>query len=239
MTNLYIKKSRECEALKKQVSVLSSNLSKTSELHRRKIASIERITSSQLSQVHKRLDDMEELESKYEDVSIKLQDQIAASSKIRANLQELQKSNKNLAEERDELLSENLKYRRRVQASRDHLVEKDKIISSLRSRIDETVNASKVMASKSSNLDAKISNLSSELELTKSRLADFQSAYAQLYANAVGADITGISITASTSVKSLQSMIGTGVTSEEYESFAAPISVDDDYYDDDNELITI
>lgn len=101
----------------------------------------------------------------------------------------------------------NLKYKQEVTASRQVIAQKDITISRLNVKLDETVAQNKANQQRKSNLDSKVSQLGQELEATQTLLQEYQDAYAKLYAAAIGARASQISISANTSVDQLKAVI--------------------------------
>lgn len=220
MTRLYLEAAEANNVLAAENERLRRQLTANEIAASRKLKSVKRITADQLSDLQHETDRVE------------------ASNKT------LVVANRKLKSELDSVTAENLKYNQKISISASTIKEKDQIISGLQSKLDETVNAASDAQARTSDLDAKLKRSNSEVLAAQKLLAQYQKAYAQIYANAVGADLTGIDITASTSVTELQRIIsGTSLHSGKSAVFASrdqayeEVDIVDDY--DDNGLITI
>ena len=69
-------------------------------------------------------------------------------------------------------------------------------------------------------------------------LAEYQTAYANLYSSALGVDLKNITVTATTSVDELQRSISGTVNASLDDAFAEPMHVDA-YEDYDDEIVTL
>lgn len=136
--------------------------------------------------------------------------------------------------------AQNLKYKQKIDASNKLIKEKDSIISSLRLKINETVNDASDAKSRTSNLDAANRKLKSDIKAAQKLVEEYQEAYAKLYANATGVRLKDISVTSSTSVKELQKIIGGTSTANMSSVFVEPQPVEIiDEEDAEDDLITI
>ena len=102
--------------------------------------------------------------------------------------------------------NKNLIYNQKLDAAQSQTAQSEADVAKMRSRIRETVTASRDMQSKMSNLDRENQRLRAELETMRSNLSDYQIAYAQLYATAVGGQ-SDVAINAATSVDELNRRI--------------------------------
>lgn len=179
MTQLYIEAS---SALRELQKVESAEKVENHQLQR-KLKSIERITSAQQS------------------------DLIASFDKITASYETLKASNKKLKSEIEAAQQSNLKYKQSILSVDKKSKEKDSVISKLRLELAETVNAATETNTRSSNLDAINKKLTQRLDTADKLIQEYQDAYASLYANAIGVELSGVQVTASTSVSEIQSLI--------------------------------
>ena len=134
----------------------------------------------------------------------------------------------------------NLKYKQEVTASRQVIAQKDTTISKLNAQLNETVAQNKANQQRKSNLDSKVSQLGQQLEATQTLLQEYQDAYARLYATAIGAKASQISISANTSVDQLRSVIAATntVNVPAKVEYIQPID-DSEILEEDDDIITI
>lgn len=214
MTKLYLEQVEANNHLKKENEILSSKLSSNEIETRRKISSISRITADQI----KSATDAKDVAEK------RCKQLVAASTRMKETI----------SQER----SNNLKYLQKISESKNIIDSKDSLISSLKTRLNETVTASANVERRTSNLDEQLKRSKAEILACKKMLKEYQDAYAELYSQAVGADLQKVKVTASTSVSSLRSAITSSI-SRKPSSIREPeeIDVDDCYFDDD--IVTI
>lgn len=136
---------------------------------------------------------------------------------------------------------QNLTYRQKICASKQKIEDKDKIIASLNSKLDETVSKMRTIQTRSSNLEDENNRLKSKIEACQKLVDEYQDAYANLYSSAVGADLSHVSVTASTSVKELQKIIA-GISTCNLSSITVrpePFELIDDEDNIDDDLVTV
>ena len=129
----------------------------------------------------------------------------------RMNAQKIEASTE-LKKSREELQNFNLKYNQKVQSNSNLIAQKDSTIEGLEKQLSETVTANKRLESDLSNLDKDIEGLTSRVEAAEQLVAQYQQAYADIYANALGVHLDRLTVTASTSVKMLQDMISSSTS---------------------------
>nr|DAF03412.1 MAG TPA: Prohead core protein serine protease [Bacteriophage sp.] len=214
MTKLYLEQLEANNRLNKENKLLSSKLASKEIETRRKISSISRITADQIKAA---TDAKDKAETRCKQL-------IAASTRMKDTI----------SQER----SNNLKYLQKISESKNDVESKDSLISSLQSRLNETVNASADAKRRTSNLDEQLKRSRDEVKSCRKMLKEYQDAYAELYSQAVGADLQKVKVTASTNVSSLRSAITSSI-SRKPSSIKEPeeIDVDDCYFDDD--IVTI
>lgn len=148
---------------------------------------------------------------------------------------------KNCKSKLDRSNSENLKYKQKIDAASKEIGKKNLIISSLRQKLDETVNEVSDAKNRTSNLDATNKKLKADIKAAQKLVDEYQEAYATLYAAAIGVHLDNVSITASTSVNELQNIISGTSTANISSVFVEPQPVeileDEDSAEDD--LITM
>jgi hypothetical protein len=149
-------------------------------------------------------------------------------------------ANSKLKTENISLQTANLKYKQDIQSSRKTVQSKDSELSALRHKLAETVGDLKDERAKTSNLGAEASSLRKQLVAANTQLADFQQAYALIYANAVGVEVDSIPINASTSVSDIRELIS-GASSINRVSSPALAEGDfiSDVGDDPDDLVTL
>lgn len=215
MTKLYLEQVEANNHLKKENEILSSKLASNEIESRRKISSISRITADQIRSATDAKDAAEK----------RCKQLVAASIRMKETI----------SQER----SNNLKYLQKISESKNIVDSKDSLISSLRARLNETVTASANVERRTSNLDEQLKKSKDEIIACKKMLKDYQDAYAELYSQAVGADLQKVKVTASTSVSSLRSAITSSI-SRKPSSIREPEEIDvDDCYFDDDDIVTI
>lgn len=220
MTRLYLEAAEANNVLAAENEQLRRQLTANEVTASRKLKAVKRITADQLSDLQHEND------------------------RVEASNQTLVVANRKLKSELESVTAQNLKYNQKISISASTIREKDRIISGLQSKLDETVSEVSDAKARTSDLDAKLRKSNSEVVAARKLLAQYQRAYAQIYANAVGADLTGIDITANTSVADLQKVIsGTSLHSGKSAVFASrdqayeEVDIVDDY--DDDGLVTI
>lgn len=102
---------------------------------------------------------------------------------------------------------DNLVSNSKIAASEKLLAEKDKVIAQLQAKVSETVAANEKLSGKVLNLEAESKKLSRSVEASEQLIADYQQAYANSCAYAVGVSVDNIPVTSSTSVDELRSFI--------------------------------
>ena len=207
MTNLYLDQVEANRQLSSENSSLRNQIKTIESSFNRKISSLKRITSSQISD-------------------------------IRSESEQIKRDSKSVILQSK---SENLKYKQKIDAANNEISNKDSIISTLRAKLDETVNEVSVAKDRTSNLDASNRKLRADIKAAQKLIDEYQEAYATLYATVTGVHLEHISITASTSVKELQDIISGTSTANISSVFVQPQPVeileDDDNAEDD--LITM
>lgn len=218
LTSLYISAQTELEELRKQNAILASQLDTVKNDCRRKIKSIERIVASQTTA----------LQSEITSVSDSYQVVKAANTKIKSEYATLSDSN--------------LKYKQKLTAATDTIRKKDSTISQLRTELHETVKAATEAKSRTSNLDARARDLQKRISAADRLIDEYQQAYANLYANALGVHLDAVPITATTSVKELQNLIASGASLADTQKSAVVGASEVSAWDNDSsgdDLVTV
>ncbi len=218
MTDMYIE---ECEKNKKLESALASTrveLKQVKADYSRKFASLKRITSSQNKLMNDRLHKVTASYNVAVDSNARLHHDIET---ITASKDALARKNSEITKELESVKNNNLIYRQKIECSSADIEDRDAKISDLQERLNKTVVAStnakrdasnrdeevKQLKSQLSSSDRTISDLESRVVACEEMLHQYQQAYADFYATALGTSVSGLSVTASTSVRDLENMI--------------------------------
>lgn len=221
MTQLYIESATRVETLEEQLR--QTRIKSATDLGRvkRKLRAVERITASQ----EKRCQDTQVAENRYQ-------------TAVRANRQ--------LKIENSQLKSDNLNYKMNIEKANNTIADKESVISSMRIELDETVNDVKNSQSRASNLDDKMKRLQKQVNASKNELlackklcSDYQKAYASLYADAAGVDLSKVSITANMSIQDVQSAIFSSSVQVPEVTLEGPEVVDEEDYINGDDLVVL
>lgn len=139
-------------------------------------------------------------------------DQITANKQLEDRIASLNEASVQRKEEIRASKELNLKYEHKIEANSEAISQKDSQIEDLKAQLSETVVANEELESKASNLDEKNKELLSRVEAAEEMVSSYQQAYANMYANALGVYLTGLTVTASTSVEELTEMIKAGTS---------------------------
>ena len=255
LTSMYIDAVNEKNALVQQLADAQVACNVLEVQCSRKIASYKRIVASQMSDIKKdkaqairkaritaaesarRID---ELEERLNSTAIKLRESKVQASKSADEVNSLKgqlTSVKNQLNSVSSRLEENnLKYKQKIQSSSDLITQHESEIQDLKSQLSETVTASKRLKQQTSNLDAERADLTSRVEAAEKLVLEYQQAYADIYANALGIHLDNLSVTASTSVQDLRDMISAGTSTS---NMMSGVMVDDILDDDSEQLESI
>ena len=247
---LYLDEKEKNAELSDDLLVATTQLKSVKASYTRKLRSLRRITAAQNADYEDELCNTinryktvkassdklkQESERLYaENDSLRSKNRILASYK--AKTADLNEQIAQLKSENKVISNQNLKYKQKIEANTDDIKEKDSIIASLRTKLDETVNAATVAEGKSSNLDEMVTRLREEVSAATALVEEYQNAYASLYAGVIGVQPHDIRIASTTSVKELQSILSSSVT------IGSDIDVKPEYLGedlDDGDLITI
>lgn len=154
---------------------------------------------------------------------------VEATEKLKADIADIRKSN--------------LKYKQKIQSSSDIISQKDSTIRDLRAQLAKTVDTVDAADDRASNLDGQNRKLREKLMAAQKLVSQYQDAYANLYASALGVRLDGVSITASTDVNQLKAIITSASSiSSSPEPFSEQIDDDaefDVYDEEDDSIITL
>lgn len=220
LTDMYVEAVNEKNSLVQSLADSQAACSALEVACARKIASYKRIVASQIK-------DLQD-----ENAEITKMAKIQASKSIKAiNSLKSQIAEANLISER--LKENNLKYNQKIQSNSVLIAQKDSTIDDLKSQLSETVTASKRLEQKSSDLGEEKEDLLSRVTAAEKLVLEYQQAYADMYANALGVHLDNLPITATTSVQNLKDMISAGTSTSNMMSGAMV----DDLLDEDEEII--
>lgn len=239
LTDLYIDAIEQRDNMVEQNAKIAVAMNDAEVMFSRKLSSFKRITCAQ----------MQKLEDSVYAATENYKKAITANKKLKKDLEDarqqtIQASNK--------IESANLKYKRKMEDQSEIIAQKDSAIDSLNKKLSETVTATTALERKTSNLDGEVQKLSSRVEAAEKLIFEYQQAYADLFANALGVHLENLSITASTSVSDLRKMISGGTSTSNMMSgdmmeLEGSVIEDDDALEeftpdedgDDSSLITI
>lgn len=188
ITQLYSQALTEIKELKNKLNSLTKTNESLLLTANRKVKAIKKIASSQHTYLQDELDNM------------KFKHQILSNNLNKVKEDNI-KANKL-----------NLKYKMNIESNAKKLRDQDKIIASLTESKSKTVENLTQYKAKVSNLEKKITVLSQDIKASESIIADYQDAYAKLYANALGTQLDQISVTSATTVNELEKAIGRNVS---------------------------
>lgn len=211
MTEMYLAEKAENAQLKATLAATKAEVRSARNTYIRKMRSIERITASQNTLMQSQLTDIKESNKKL----------IAANKQLTSDLDKVTASNSEISQKLDLTRKNNLIYKQKIESSTSDIEAKDAEIAELRSRLSKTVVASTNATKEASNRDEQIRNLKAEITASKNEvyslqdriqamedaLLEYQQAYANIYANAIGISVSGLPVTASTSVSDLENLI--------------------------------
>ena len=211
MTDMYLEEHSKNIKLSRQLDEVENN-------YNRHLNSIKRINASQNKLMTTKLDKINasyklevsknhKLESKLKSTESKLNEIIASKSKIVKEFTKIQ--------------DDNLLYKQKVESSSTDIKDKDAKISELQAKLNKTVISNTQVAKEASNRDEQIAQLKSKISAStkeinglndriraiEATLQEYQQAYADIYANAIGIHISDLPITSFTSVQEMENLI--------------------------------
>lgn len=248
---------RKIESIERICSSQINDLSKTLEkvegslrTTRKEAVSLRTQLKANASKLSKVQSSVSTKTKRIEDLELESTSLIEKLQSVRASLKAEQNKNRRLrrdlndvSTELNECKDQNLKYIQKVKAHQSTIENKDSIISSLQSKLDETVrkHAQEIRAS---NRDEEVEDLRSKVTEAESITRSYQDAYAKLYANALGISTPQLRVTANTDVHELQNLIRSGTSIAIKPDFLEPTQgADDSYFDvidyDEDDLVTL
>ena len=210
MTDMYIE---ECEKNKELEATLASTkaeLRSVKAASERKIRSLKRITASQNALMQSRLQAVTASRKAVINETYKATSKL---TKVEASRSALQRKNSEITSELEQVKNNNLIYKQKIESSSADIKNRDATISGLRRELNKTVVASnrdeevKQLRSQISSSKRTVSDLESRLVACEEMLHSYQQAYADFYATAIGTSVSGLPVTASTSVRELENLI--------------------------------
>ena len=218
MTDMYIE---ECEKNKELEATLASTkaeLRSVKAASERKIRSLKRITASQNALMQSRLQAVTASRKAVINETYKATSKL---TKVEASRSALQRKNSEITSELEQVKNNNLIYKQKIESSSADIKDRDATISGLRRELNKTVVASTNAQRDASNRDEEVKQLRSQISSSKRTVSDlesrlvaceemlhsYQQAYADFYATAIGTSVSGLPVTASTSVRELENLI--------------------------------
>lgn len=189
MTDLYLNTLADNSKLASDLDATKLKLTKVESASRRKLDAVKRIVAAQ-----------------QRDINTYIKSSTATTEKLEKQCRNLRQQYVTASTEVKNLEKSNLIYQQDLEAANAKNARSEKLISSLRARNQKTVLASSQLEKKASNLDEDRSKLRKEKELAEARLAEFQNAYASLYASMMGSE-GQVAITASMSVSDVRNAV--------------------------------
>lgn len=188
LTHLYSQAVAEIQSLKDQLNTLTKTNESLLCTTNRKVKAIKKIASSQHTYLKDELDNVRFKNKVLSNNLNKVKDASIKASKL------------------------NLKYKMNIESNAKKLRDMEAIIASLTESKSKTVENLTQYKAKVSNLEKKITDLSQDIKASENIIADYQDAYAKLYANALGTQLDQISVTSATTVNELEKAIGRNVS---------------------------
>lgn len=188
LTHLYSQAVAEIQSLKERLNTLTKTNESLLSSTNRKVKAIKKIAASQHTYLKDELDNVRFKNKVLSNNLNKVKDESIKASKL------------------------NLKYKMNIESNAKKLRDMEAIIASLTESKSKTVENLTQYKAKVSNLEKKITDLSQDIKASENIIADYQDAYAKLYANALGTQLDQISVTSATTVNELEKAIGRNVS---------------------------
>jgi hypothetical protein len=213
ITDMYLNSQDIIASKDREIRRLRAEIKSAKSATARKTSAIKRIVASQMNDIQSRLDVVTASDRRKSMQMTKLQKQLDAEKKS------------------------NLIYKQDIEATIQKQdadsKHKSHIIADLEAKMRKTVTASKLQERATSDLDATNRQLVQDCEALEANLHEYQDAYADIYANALGVSFNDLQVTSATTVKELQDRIA-GATN------SANICPMDVYTtDEDDDLVTL
>ena len=225
MTDMYIEECEKNQKLSETLASTRAELKSVRANYDRKIKSLKRITASQNDLMQRRLEKVTASYNAASKATNHLKDELRDANntieKIEASKSTLTKKNSEITAELEKVNKNNLIYKQKIECSSADIEDRDATISDLQTKLNKTVVASKDAKREASNRDEEVKQLQSEISSSNKIIDDlesrvvaceemlhqYQQAYADFYATALGTSVSGLPVTASTSVRELENLI--------------------------------
>lgn len=218
MTDMYIEECEKNNELEATLASTKAELRSVKAASERKIRSLKRITASQNALMQSRL---QVVTASRKAVINETYKATAKLTKVEASRSALQRKNSEITSELEQVKNNNLIYKQKIESSSADIKNRDATISGLRRELNKTVVASTNAQRDASNRDEEVKQLRSQISSSKRTVSDlesrlvaceemlhsYQQAYADFYATAIGTSVSGLPVTASTSVRELENLI--------------------------------
>lgn len=249
LTDLYLKTKDRADQAETTIKMLTQEHEREQLLASRKLAVIQRICAAQKNDVEHITESTRSHEQVLVRANKRIKDRLDAEkqtveatkntvSKLQADIKASKKMVHELQNKLDEEQQSNLQYRTKIEASEQLLADKDVQLQQLQDELDKTVVQASRAAEKASNRDEEFEHLNEQYVQATKLLEEYQDAYANLYAQAVGVNLNNVTVYASTSVPELQKLItGSSSSWNTSDVLVEPQFVDVD--DGDDEVVTI
>ncbi len=190
LTQLYIKAQSTISQLEQDIVDVTNNSEQAVSAANRQLSHYKRILSNQL-----------------QDAQESYQQEVTANESLRRKLRD---ANAKLITAHEQIKNSrqlNLKYQRKIEAHDNILSEKDSAVEDFKSQLNETVVAKTQLESKVRKLSTDNQELKDRVEASEKMLLEYQQAYANIYASALGKCVSNLTVNSATSVKDLKDMI--------------------------------
>lgn len=218
MTDMYMEECEKNKELEVTLASTKAELRSVKANAERKIRSLKRITASQNALMQSRLQAVTASRKAAINETYKANEKL---TKVQASRDALKSQNSEIISELDAVKNNNLIYKQKIESSSADIKDRDATISGLRKELNKTVVASTNAKRDASNRDEEVKQLKSQLsssnrtiEGLESRIVaceellhSYQQAYADFYATAIGTSVSGLPVTASTTVRELENLI--------------------------------
>ena len=218
LTKMFAKLNVDYQKLLEENQALRTQMQNQQVLASRRLKSVERIYASQ---IHTAKTTINSLESKNSILSNRVANTRKAYLQASKNLSRIEQSHKQLKRrsrldivaskqlesDYDNLKDSNLKYQKELKSKNKQIEQQDLKILELSNRLDETVKQSNIASKDVSNRDIEIKDLQRDLSSCRRQISEYQNAYAELYASAIGVDFNKLNITASTKIDDIKKQI--------------------------------
>lgn len=225
MTDMYIAECEKNKQLEKALASTRTQLKMVKASYDRKLKSVSRITASQTKLIEDRL---KAITASYNmavtatnNLKDELRDANAKLERVEASKNILKKEHSEAIKELDKANKNNLLYQQKIECSSADIEDRDATISDLQEELNKTVVASTAAKRNASNRDEEVKQLKTQLSsamktikdlesrvvASEEMLFDYQREYADFYATALGTSVSGLPVTASTSVHDLKNLI--------------------------------